>query len=294
MQDEFLPKQVAELREEAAIALAYSIKRDAIATPLHQQPILTAFVKQGDVGKPILLLHGFDSSLLEFCRLFPLLATHHQTWAIDLLGFGFTDRMAGLNFNPAAIKTHLYSCWKTLINQPVILVGTSMGGAAAIDFAQSYPQAVEKLILINSMGYLSALSLGQLLFPPIDFWAVEYWRQRKLQALNLAILSGWDARQIEALKCVNLHMEMPGWHEAMIAFTKSGGYGGLGEKICRVHQPTLILWGELDDMGTEDAYKFRRDISDSKLVWVKSCGHSPQFEQPEFTAGQILAFGRST
>jgi pimeloyl-ACP methyl ester carboxylesterase len=200
--------------------------------------------------------------------------------------------MTGLNFNPAAIKTHLYCSWKTLINQPVILVGTSMGGAAAIDFAQSYPQAVEKLISINSMGDLNALALGQLLFSPLDFWAVEYWRQRKLQALNLAILSGWDARHIEASKCVNLHMDMPSWSEAMIAFTKSGGYGRLGEKICRVHQKTLILWGELDGIGTEDAYKFRRDIGDSKLVWVKNCGHSPQFEQPEFTAEQILTFAR--
>jgi pimeloyl-ACP methyl ester carboxylesterase len=69
-------------------------------------------VHQGKGGTPILLLHGFDSSVLEFRRLLPLLATENETWAVDLLGFGFTDRIAGIPFSPSAIKTHLYYFWK--------------------------------------------------------------------------------------------------------------------------------------------------------------------------------------
>jgi pimeloyl-ACP methyl ester carboxylesterase len=42
--------------------------------------------------------------------------------------------VAGIPFSQVAIATHLYYFWKTLISQPVILVGASMGGAAAIDF----------------------------------------------------------------------------------------------------------------------------------------------------------------
>jgi pimeloyl-ACP methyl ester carboxylesterase len=53
------------------------------------------------------------------------------------------------------------------------------------------------------------------------------------------------------------------------------------------------LWGEFDEtLGTEDAYKFRRDIGDSKLVWVKNCCHSPQLEQPELIAEQITIFSQ--
>ena len=104
----FLPAAVGQLTEPASIALAQNIQSQAIATPLTNEPIATAYVNQGSGGTPILLIHGFDSSVLEFRRLLPLLAKENETWAVDLLGFGFTDRLAGIQFSPIAIKTHLY------------------------------------------------------------------------------------------------------------------------------------------------------------------------------------------
>ena len=207
----FLPSEVNFLTEPTSLALAQSIERQSIATPLSQQPIATSYVHQGKGGTPILLLHGFDSSVLEFRRLVPLLAAHNETWAVDLLGFGFTERVQGITFDPPAIKTHLYYFWKTLINQPVVLVGASMGGATAIDFTLSYPQAVQKLVLINSVGYSGDFPLGRFLFPPLDYLAVEYWRQRKLQALFFGSVYGkLEPTSIEAIRCSLVHLEMPG------------------------------------------------------------------------------------
>jgi pimeloyl-ACP methyl ester carboxylesterase len=288
----FLPSEVNLLTESTSIALAQSIQRQPIATPLSQQMIATSYVYQGRGGTPILLLHGFDSSVLEFCCLLPLLTAHNETWAVDLLGFGFTERVAGIPFNPATIKTHLYYFWKTLISQPVILVGASMGGATAIDFTLTYPHAVKQLVLINSVGYSGDFPLGRFLFPPLDYLAVEYWRQRKLQALFLGSVYGnLEPTSIEAIRCSLLHLQMPGWHEAMITFMKSGGYGDLADKIAQINKPTLILWGELDEtLGIGDAVKFQRAIAHSKLVWLKNCGHVPQLEQPQITAEYLLAF----
>ena len=224
----------------------------------------------------------------------PLLAAHNETWAVDLLGFGFTERLQGVNFDPPAIKTHLYHFWKKLLNQPVILVGASMGGATAIDFALTYPNAVQKLVLINSVGYTGSFPFGRFLFPPLDFLAVEYWRQRKLQALFFSGISG-EAATEEAIRCAALHLEMPNWHEAMIAFTKSGGYSNLADKISQIDKPTLILWGEADEtLGIADATKFQQAIAHSQLIWLKNCGHVPQLEQPQTTANHLLCFRSST
>lgn len=287
----FLPPAVNALRELTSISLAEQIQQIPILTTLHPQPIATACMRQGSGGTPFLLLHGFDSSMLEFSRLLPLLATHNETWLFDLLGFGFTERVAGISFTPTTLKAHLYCCWKSLIDQPVILVGTSMGGAAAIDFALTYPQAVKKLILINSLGYSSWLSVGQFLFPPFDYLAVEFWRQRKLQALTFGNLIGWDAESLEALRCVCSHMEMPRWHDALSDFTKSGSYAGLADQISLLNTPTLILWGELDEnLGTEDARKFQKNIKNSQLIWLPNCGHTPHLEKPIVTAQHILEF----
>ena len=285
----FLPSSVNFLKERASIELAKSIQRQPIITSLSSQAIATSYVNLGRDGTPILLLHGFDSSILEFRSLLPLLAAHNQTWAVDLLGFGFTERIEVL-YNPHTIKTHLYYFWKTLINQPVILVGASMGGATAIDFTLNYPEAVKQLVLINSVGFSGDFPLGKFLFPPLDYLAVEYWRQRKLQSLFFAEISNLELGTIEAIRCATLHLEMPLWNQAMISFTKSGGYSDLADKMSQISQPTLILWGEADDtLDQGDAVKFKKAIAHSKLIML-NCGHVPQLEQPEIVADYLLNF----
>ncbi|MEH1893128.1 MAG: alpha/beta hydrolase [Nostoc sp.] len=241
---------------------------------------------------PILLLHGFDSFILEFRHLLPLLAAQNETWAVDLLGNGFTQRLKEIQYSPNTIKLHLYEFWKTLINQPIILIGASMGGATAIDFTLAYPEVVKSLVLINSLGYTCAPTFSKYLFPPFDFLAVEYLRQRHILAFHIgSILPNLDPKILSAIGCAMLHQEMPLWYDAMISYVKSGGYSDLTNSIAQVDKPTLILWGEADDMlPLEDAEKFHQDIANSRLVKLKNCGHAPQIEQPYMTYKQILEF----
>ncbi|MBN3874051.1 alpha/beta fold hydrolase [Nostoc sp. JL33] len=288
----FLPSQVNQLTDLEAIAFVQSIQRTALATSLSQQPILTTYIHKGRGGIPILLLHGFDSSILEFRLLLPLLAIQNETWAVDLLGFGFTQRQKEISYSPTAIKIHLYDFWKTLINRPIILVGASMGGATAIEFTLAYPEIVKSLVLINSLGYTGAPAFSKYLFPPFDFFAVEYLRQRHILALNLgSIFPSFNAKIVLAIQCAMLHQEMPGWHDAMISYVKTGGYSDLANRIALLDKPTLILWGEADDMlPPEDAERFQQDIANSQLIKLNNCGHAPQLEQPQITSQHILQF----
>lgn len=289
----FLPTTVGQLTEPASIALAQSIQSQEIATPLINQLITTTYVQQGDGGTPILLIHGFDGSVLEFRRLLPLLAEDNETWAVDLLGFGFTDRIAGLQFSPIAIKTHLYHFWKTLINQPVILVGASMGGAAAIDFTLTYPEVVEKLVLIDSAGLKGGSPLSKLMFPPLDAFAANFLRNPQVRdRISRTAYKNKLLASLDSQLCAALHLEMPNWRQALIAFTKSGGYSAFKLKqLAEIVQPTLILWGDTDQiLGTVDANKFKKAIPHSKLIWIQDSGHVPHLEQPQITAHHILEF----
>jgi pimeloyl-ACP methyl ester carboxylesterase len=290
MSNSFLPPEIAQLTESTSIAFAQSIQQISITTPLSEQSIATTYVYQGNGGTPILLLHGFDSSVFEFRRLLPLLAAKNETWAVDLLGFGFTERLAGLPFSPTAIKTHLYYFWKTLINQPVILVGASMGGAAAIDFALAYPESVKKLVLIGSAGYTAGPNIGKFMFGPVGYLATAFLRNPNIRQ-RISVNAYHDQRlaSLDAQVCAALHLKSQGWHQALIAFTKSGGYTSFGEKLSDITQPTLILWGECDRiLGTADAYKFKEAIANSQLIWIENCGHVPHLEQPQVTAQHIL------
>ncbi len=289
----FLPAVVGQLSEPTSIALAQSIQSQAIATPLSPEPITTTYVHQGSGGIPILLVHGFDSSILEFRRLLPLLARKNETWAMDLLGFGFTDRQPDIAYSPVAIKTHLYFFWKTLINQPVILVGASMGGAAAIDFALTYPQVIQKLVLIDSAGLKGGSALSKLTFAPLYSLAAEFLRNPQVR--NRICRTAYKNPSLissDALRCGDLHLKMPNWNQALIAFTKSGGYSAFEfNQLAQIRQPTLILWGDTDKiLGTGDAQKFKKAIPQSQQIWIKDSGHIPHLEQPEITAQHILDF----
>ncbi|MEA5603541.1 alpha/beta hydrolase [Nostoc sp. UHCC 0252] len=289
----FLPKAVGQLTESASIALAQSIQTAAIATPLINQPVTTTYVKQGSGGTPILLIHGFDSSVLEFRRLLPLLASDNETWAVDLLGFGFTDRLSGIAYSPTAIKTHLYYFWKSLINQPVILVGASMGGATAIDFTLTYPEVVKKLVLIDSAGLAGGSPLSKFMFPPLDYLATQFLSNLKVRDRVSRIgYKNQSLASIDALCCGALHLQMPSWNQALITFTKSGGYSAFRfKKISQIGQQTLILWGDSDKiLGTGDAMRFKRAIPHSNLIWIQNCGHLPHLEQPHVTAQHISDF----
>jgi len=292
MYPSFLPTEVEGLTEQTSVDLAQQIQQQPIATSLCDRPIDTAYACVGEGKPPLLLLHGFDSSLLEFRRLVPLLAPHYQTWVVDLLGFGFTDRPAEVKFSPAAIKTHLYQFWQEQMGEPMVLVGASMGGAAAIDFTLTYPEAVDKLVLIDSAGFAAPPSMEKLMFPPIDRWATGFLRNPGVRR-RISVSAYHDRSFVtpDAELCASLHLKLPRWSEALISFTTSGGYNFLVDKIANIEPRTLILWGEDDRiLGKKDATKFEQAIAHSELIWIPDSGHVSHLERPQLTAQSILSF----
>ena len=288
----YLPAESIALTEATSIALAREIKLASISTPLSKEDVATTYIHQGEGNAPILFIHGFDSSLLEFRRLIPLLAQKRATWAVDLLGFGFSQRNLDIPLNTENVKTHLYHFWKTLIKQPVILAGASMGGAAAIDFTLTYPEAVEKLVLLDSAGLAKQPAIGKFMFPPLDYFATEFLRSPKIrQSISQAAYFDKSFASNDAQACAALHLKCPDWNKSLIAFTKSGGYGSFANQISDIKQETLIIWGKQDNiLGTKDAGKFAKAIPNSKLVWIDNCGHVPHLEKPQSTAQTILNF----
>ncbi|MBL1209441.1 alpha/beta hydrolase [Geminocystis sp. GBBB08] len=284
--------QAEKLTESTSINLFQQIKFTSLKTPLIEDNILTSYLNKGEKGTPILLLHGFDSSLFEFRRLLPLLSKNHQVFALDLLGFGFTERKLTINYSSENIKIHLQEFWAKMIQKPVILIGASMGGATAIDFTLSYPETVEKLILLDSGGLIKPPIMGKFLLPPLDYLATEFLRNLKVrQSISKTAYFDPHFASEDALQCAALHLECDNWNKALISFTKSGGYRSFSAELDNIKQPTLIIWGENDKiLGIQSPKEFQQKIAKSKLIWVKNCGHVPHLECSELTANHILDF----
>lgn len=296
-----LPAAAAGLTEKTSIAIAQNIQWVDVALPTGK--IATSYVVQGEAREgtaPFLLLHGFDSSLFEFRRLLPLLAAQRQVYAVDLCGFGFCDRTSPCLQNrkptdrvdPAIIKQHLQAFCQQVIGQPVVLVGASMGGGVAIDLTVSYLEWVERLVLIDAVGFASGPAIGKFMFPPLDRWATNFLRNAGVRR-KISENAYYDKSFVtpDAELCASLHLLMDNWQESLIAFTKSGGYNFLTQKVSQVSVPTLVLWGRQDKiLGVKDAARFEKMLPDGELIWIEDCGHVPHLERAEITAEQIMKF----
>ena len=83
-------------------------------------------------GQPILLLHGFDSSFLEFRRIYKSIKKNFQVIIPDLLGFGFSPRFATKEYNSSKIISYLIDLLNTLqITNNIKIIGAAMGGSRA-------------------------------------------------------------------------------------------------------------------------------------------------------------------
>jgi pimeloyl-ACP methyl ester carboxylesterase len=95
-------------------------------------------------GEPLLLLHGFDSSLLEFRRLAPVLAPRFRLYIPDLYGFGFSPRPAAGRYNPSGVLDHLTAVLERIEAEssakpsvPLGIIGASMGPVVVFPFEGS-------------------------------------------------------------------------------------------------------------------------------------------------------------
>lgn len=250
---------------------------------------------------PLLLVHGFDSSCLEFRRLGPeLAALGISTYAVDLLGWGFTQYNAISDFSANAKIEALQSFWKVVgNNEPVCIGGASLGGAAAIEFASAPESPAKAAIMIDAQGFTDGIGPPSLLPPFLarlvsrNGYGVKVLKSEGLRnsANQMSYFDKDTFATEDALKTGRIHCFQEGWEEAQLSFIKSGGFYP-SKKVKNVSQKTLVLWGREDGIldGKTYAPQFMENLPDAELRWIEKCGHVPHLEQGKETAAIMKEF----
>ncbi|XP_077223040.1 alpha/beta-Hydrolases superfamily protein isoform X2 [Tasmannia lanceolata] len=248
----FLPREVDRIRDPCAQKLAKRIQRLPVQISFSEKCIMSSCVKPllHSEMNPVVLLHGFDSSCLEWRYTYPLLEDAGlETWAVDILGWGFSDLEKLPSCSVAAKQEHLYQLWKSYIKRPMILVGPSLGASVAIDFAINHSEAVEKLVLVDANVY--AEGTGNLTKLPriLAYAGVSLLKSipLRLYANFLAFNSISLATSFDWVNIGRLHCLLPWWEDATVDFMISGGYNVISQ-IKQIKQKTLIIWGEDDQI----------------------------------------------
>lgn len=264
--------------------------------------------RQPGSSTPLILLHGFGASIGHWRHNLPELAQHHTVYALDMLGFGASEKAAA-PYDTAFWAEQVYDFWQTFVRQPVVLVGNSTGSMIALTAAAKYPDMVQGLVMINlpdasvlespqwvkqtiaSLAVLATplLQLAKgLVTSPIVFNTVFHLIRspRFMRLWAKQAYSSADALTEELLEILSLPAFDRGAAaalRAMIAGNKSAGKDLTAKTILpRLQIPMLLLWGQQDMMVPPKLGPlFVKHNPNLTLVEIEQAGHCPHDERPE-------------
>ena len=242
----------------------------------------------GGEGPPLLCLHGFDSSFLEFRRIYPLLKNKFKLIIPDLLGFGFSPRISNVNYNSENITLNLIDLINKLkISQKINIVGASMGGSVAFSLSRKIQSDIAKMILLSPAGLFTEPKKIPIPFNHIGAAFLGLPIVRK-NLCRQAFASPDQSVGAAEEQIASIHLGCKGWRKSLASFAKSGGFGDTYEKFKNIEIKTIC--GENDRiLGMRELNKFE-NINNLNLVKLKNCGHLPHLDLPQITEKMIIDF----
>ncbi len=242
------------------------------------------YVRSG-AGPAVMLLHGLASSIVTWRDVMPDLARDHDVVAVDLPGFGGSEVRVGLP--PSAYPGLVAGLMDRLGIARASLVGNSLGGGVAVVMAARHPERVDRLVLIDSVGYNPASADRPWLLrvaghEPVARLVETLPLRRPL--VTLALRQVFHDDRLVTRERIDEYVApllRPGAVAAAQALLASGDDLGLPGLVASVRVPTLVVWGSEDTwVPVQHAERFLADIPGSRKAVIEGCGHLPQEERP--------------
>lgn len=244
--------------------------------------IATNYLETGS-GDPLVFIHGSGPGVTAYAnwRLsLPLLADRFHCYAPDMVGFGFTERPAGITYGLQVWVDQVLGFLDALGLQRVSLVGNSFGGAIALRFAVDHPDRVDRLVLMGSVGVP---------FEITEALDAAWGYQPSLEGMRRMLDYFAYSRELVTDELAQVRYEAsirPGFQEsfsAMFPAPRQRWVDALStpdDRIAGIDKPTLIVHGR-DDQVIPVATSIRLNelIDDSELHVFGRCGHWTQIEK---------------
>ncbi len=252
------------------------------------------YVRAGS-GPPVILLHGFASSLYTWKDVLPALAAEHDVVVIDLPGFGGSGIPRPLE--GASYPGVVLAVMDRLGLARASLVGNSLGGSVAVAVAALRPDRVERLIVIDSAGFNfrardRPLLLRLIAAPGVAAVAERLPVRRRLVAAGLRqVFFHDDLVTDERIDEYAAPLLRPGAVRAAAELLSGPLVADFDGLAARVRAPTLVVWGREDTwIPVAHAQRFTESIPGATAIVIEACGHTPQEEKPAEVAALLARF----
>jgi pimeloyl-ACP methyl ester carboxylesterase len=259
--------------------------------------------RQGGSGPALLLLHGVTNSSATWERVAPILAEHFTLIAPDLLGHGESATPRG-DYSLGAHASGVRDVLTALGIERATVVGHSLGGGIAMQFAYQFPERTERLVLVSSggLGHHVTPVLRAVALPGAEYvlpvlasqplvgagTKIGGWIQRiglRVGADVAAMAAGVASlRDIEARRAFV--------HTARSVIDIAGQRVSAIDKLYLAEAvPTLILWGDRDSIiPARHGIRAHDLMPGSRLRVFEGAGHFPHHDDPAGFAAEIVGF----
>ena len=262
-------------------------------------PTTTNYVQQGK-GVPVIMIHGLAASLHDWDDLIPELAANgYSCYAPDLLGHGDSPKQDSRTYQMDWILEHFFEWMKSLrLTEPAILIGHSLGGHIALEYARRVSAWTRGLILVNPFYSRSQLPYlvrnayghtGELVFPRIPRRVFQFF----VKASSLAM-----GHSVGALRSLPERIRA----QTILDYkrTDQGVYyipnviEDLTEHLHEVNTPALVVWGDKDK--TLSPSSFSRLVNELPKARGKAihAGHVPHQSHAEIFNQIVMKFLKET
>ncbi|MBZ0283714.1 MAG: alpha/beta hydrolase [Anaerolineae bacterium] len=261
-------------------------------------------------GLPVILLHGFLGSTVDWATVIPALAeADYRVVAFDRPPFGLSDKNPDLNLSLKAMSELTAALMDELGIETAALVGHSAGGAVVADFAVRYPERVEKLVFVAGAVGMTAEDLGgdNPAAGGMGMLAGLDPKSERAQNLIRAFFNSGFAEQLsemayfnpdnidpEQLELRSRGLLIPGWEAGLLAFGRDAASPESAfdtETLKEVNIPVLLMWGEEDRIVPVSVGERLRDLFPNN-TWITypEVGHIPMDEATDNVNTDLLEF----
>ncbi|MDX2287963.1 MAG: alpha/beta hydrolase [Hyphomicrobiaceae bacterium] len=250
-------------------------------------------------GRPVLLIHGLAASTYAWRNVIPVLARTHRVIAIDLKGFGRSEKPFDLAYSPHDHAALVSAFIRKRGLTDVTVIGHSFGGAIAlmvtIEMNRTAPGRVRDLVLMNAPAYSQpSTNFVNLMRMPILPYAVmtlvppELATWLALDPAQAAMMTRKDVLEYAA------PFRDAAARHALIATSRAivpRDYEAITAAYPSIRQRTLVIWCREDPtVPLSTGKRLARTLPRARLEVLEGCSHVPQDEQPAAVNRLIRAF----
>lgn len=243
-------------------------------------------------GPTVVLVHGFTGAKEHWLPLMAQLSARFHLVAPDLPGWNASERQPGADYGVIAQAERLQAFIAALGNEPVILVGHSMGGHISGLLAADHPEQLQRLVLMSSAGvpftdndFIRSVAAGNNPFAVHN--RADLHRQMALVFSTPPFLP-WPAD----LALARQRAADADFENAVLAKISAPDQRyALATRLPDIQMPVLLLWCRQDRVIDVSAmHAFRAGLTESRSVVLEGCGHMPMMERPKAVAKAIAAW----